>query len=177
MSETQPSGPEAPAVRAAIALTITAVLVVAAIWLLGDQAYLWVKAVHVMAIIAWMAGMLYLPRLFVYHAEAPVGSVQSETFKIMERRLLRIIINPAMVIAWVLGLWLAWQADFFGSAWFHAKLALVIALSALHGYIAAAVRKFAEDRNDRTPRHWRMMNEVPALLMVGIVILVIVKPF
>ena len=166
-----------PAVRAAVALAITVALVVAAIWLLGDQAYLWVKAVHVMAIIAWMAGMLYLPRLFVYHAEAPVGSPQSETFKVMERRLLRIIVNPAMVLAWVLGLWLAWQADFLGSAWLHAKLALVVVLSALHGYFAAAVRKFAEDRNQRTARHWRMMNEVPALLMAGIVILVIVKPF
>jgi putative membrane protein len=177
MSEVRRSGLEAPAIRAAIALGVTVALVVVAIWLLGDQAYLWVKAVHVMAVIAWMAGMLYLPRLFVYHAEAPMGSSLSETFKVMERRLLRIIMNPAIVLAWVLGLWLAWQADSFGSAWLHAKLALVLALSALHGYFAAAVRKFAEDRNARSPRHWRMMNEVPALLMAGIVILVIVKPF
>ena len=168
---------EAPAVRAAIALGITVVLVLAVIWLLGDQAYLWVKAVHVMAIIAWMAGMLYLPRLFVYHSEVPVGSPQSETFKIMERRLLRIIANPAMVLAWVLGVWLAWQAGFFVSAWFHAKLALVLALSGLHGYFSASVRRFAEDRNTRSTRHWRIMNEMPALLMAGIVILVIVKPF
>lgn len=168
---------EAPAVRAAIALGITVVLVLAVIWLLGDQAYLWVKAVHVMAIIAWMAGMLYLPRLFVYHSEVPVGSPQSETFKIMEQRLLRIIANPAMVLAWVLGVWLAWQAGFFVSAWFHAKLALVLALSGLHGYFSASVRRFAEDRNTRSTRHWRIMNEMPALLMAGIVILVIVKPF
>jgi putative membrane protein len=160
-----------------VALVITLALVIAAIWWLGGEAYLWVKAVHVMAVIAWMAGMLYLPRLFVYHAEAPKGSPQSETVKVMERRLLRIIINPAMVVAWVLGLWLAWQAAFFGSAWFHAKLGLVVALSGLHGYLAGAVRRFAEDRNERSPRHWRMMNEVPALLMAGIVILVIVKPF
>jgi putative membrane protein len=168
---------ETPAIRAAIALGITVALVIAVIWLLGDQAYLWVKAVHVMAIIAWMAGMLYLPRLFIYHSESPVGSPQSETFKVMERRLLRIILNPAMVLSWVLGLWLAWQAEFFVSAWFHAKLALALVLSGLHGYFSAAVRHFAEDRNTRTTRHWRIMNEMPALLMAGIVILVIVKPF
>ena len=168
---------EAPAVRAAIALGITVALVLAVIWLLGDQAYLWVKAVHVMAIIAWMAGMLYLPRLFVYHSEVPVGSPQSETFKIMERRLLRIIANPAMVLSWVLGLWLAWQAGFFVSAWLHAKLALALVLSGLHGYFSASVRRFAEDGNTRNTRHWRIMNEMPALLMAGIVILVIVKPF
>jgi putative membrane protein len=177
MAEATPRGSDEPAVRAAIALAITMAFLAAAFWLLGGEAYLWVKAVHVMAIIAWMAGMLYLPRLFVYHAEAPSGSPQSETFKVMERRLLRIIVNPAMVIAWVLGLWLAWQAGFLVSAWFHAKLALVLALSGLHGYFAAAVRRFAADENQRTPRHWRMMNEVPALLMAGIVILVIVKPF
>ncbi len=145
--------------------------------LLGPAAYNWVKAVHVIAIISWMAGMLYLPRLFIYHCEAPTGSQQSETFKVMERRLLTIIINPAMLIAWVLGLWLAWAGAWLSSGWFLGKLALVIGLSAVHGYLSAAVRAFAEDRNTKSPRHWRIVNEVPTLLMVGIVVLVIVKPF
>jgi putative membrane protein len=124
-----------------------------------------------------MAGMLYLPRIFVYHCEAPAGSAQSETFKVMEERLLRIIINPAMVLSWVLGLWLAWAGGHFTSGWFHGKLLLVLALSGLHGYLSGSVRRFKNDQNTRSARHWRIMNEVPALLMIGIVILVIVKPF
>jgi putative membrane protein len=167
----------APVLRAVVALALTAfgawVLVV---WL-GAGAYEWVKAVHIMAIISWMAGMLYLPRLFVYHCDAAPGSVQSDTFKVMERRLLRGIINPAMIASWVLGLWLAWQSGFWQSAWFHVKLALVLALSGVHGYLSAAVRAFAEDRNTASSRHWRVVNEVPALLMAAIVILVVVKPF
>ena len=137
----------------------------------------WVKALHVISVIAWMAGMLYLPRLFVYHAEAAVGSEKSETFKVMERRLLRAIINPAMVATWALGLWLGWKGFAFSAGWLHAKIALVVALSALHGYFSGAVRRFAEDRNVRTARHWRIMNEVPTALMILIVILVVVKPF
>jgi putative membrane protein len=139
--------------------------------------YLWLKAAHVIAIIAWMAGMLYLPRLFVYHSQVAPGSAQSETFKVMERRLLKAIINPAMIAAWVLGLWLAWDAGLFRQGWLHAKLVLVIALSGLHGHFSAAVRAFAQDRNVRPARYWRVMNEVPTVLMIGIVILVIVKPF
>lgn len=166
-----------PAVRAAIALGVTILITAAVVLIFGDRAYLWIKAVHVIAIISWMAGMLYLPRLFIYHCDAAPGSVQSETFKVMERRLLTIIVNPAMVIAWALGLWLAWQGAFFSSGWFHAKLTLALALSATHGYFSAATRAFAEDRNTKPAGHWRMMNEVPTLLMVGIVILVIVKPF
>lgn len=166
-----------PTFRAAVALAVTVVATALVIYALGASAYLWVKAVHVVAIISWMAGMLYLPRLFIYHCDAPVGSQQSETFKLMERRLLRLIMNPAMVVSWVLGLWLAWQQNWFTEGWFHAKLVLVIALSAVHGYFSAAVRHYAEDRNTKTPRHWRIVNEVPTLLMIGIVILVIVKPF
>jgi protoporphyrinogen IX oxidase len=139
--------------------------------------YLWLKAAHVIAIIAWMAGMLYLPRLFVYHTEVAPGSAQSETFKVMERRLLKAIINPAMTVVWILGLWLAWDAGLFRQGWLHAKLVLVIAMSGLHGHFSAAVRAFAEDRNIRSARYWRIMNEVPTVLMIGIVILVVVKPF
>lgn len=166
-----------PAVRAAIAIAVTVVLLVAAWALLGEGAYLWIKAAHVIAVIAWMAGMLYLPRLFIYHCEAPAGSAQSETFKVMEGRLLRVIINPAMVLTWVLGLWLAWEGGFFTAGWLHAKLALVVALSGVHGYFAGAVRKFAADANTTSQRAWRMWNEVPTVLMIAIVILVIVKPF
>jgi len=139
--------------------------------------YLWIKAFHVVAVIAWMAGMLYLPRLFAYHCEAPKGSPQSETFKVMERRLLKAIINPAMIVTWVLGLILAWQGDWFSFGWLHAKLALVLGLSALHGFFARWVRVFAEDRNTRPAKFYRIVNEVPTVLMIGIVILVIVKPF
>jgi putative membrane protein len=175
MTTAVPNG--SPAVRAAISLVVTVAITAAVMLLFGDRAYLWVKAVHVIAIISWMAGMLYLPRLFIYHCDAPAGSEQSETFKLMETRLLTIIMNPAMVISWALGLWLAWQGDFLTAGWFHAKLALVTALSGVHGYFSAAARAFREDRNSKPPRHWRMVNEIPTLLMVGIVILVIVKPF
>lgn len=165
------------AARAGIALAVTAIAAAVLIFVLGDGAYLWIKAFHVIAIIAWMAGMLYLPRLFVYHSETPVGSPQSETFKVMEGRLLNVITTPAMVVAWVLGLWLAWKGGFWSAPWLHAKLTFVLALSGLHGYLSAATRAFREDRNTKPARHWRIINEVPTVLMIGIVILVIVKPF
>ena len=114
--------------------------------------YLWLKAFHVIAVIAWMAGMLYLPRLFVYHCDAPVGSQQSETFKVMERRLLKAIINPAMIATWVLGLILVWQGGWITSGWLHAKLALVIALSAVHGIYVRRLKEFTADRNTRPTR-------------------------
>ena len=166
-----------PALRAVVALGITAAGIAALVGLIGVEAYAWMKALHVIAIIAWMAGMLYLPRLFVYHVAAPKGSLQSETFKVMEQRLLRAIINPAMIASWVLGLWLSWKGGWLSSGWLHAKLGLVLVLSGAHGYLAGAVRAFAEDRNLRDARHWRIVNEVPTLLMIGIVVLVIVKPF
>lgn len=139
--------------------------------------YPWAKAIHILAVVSWMAGMLYLPRLFVYHVDAEKGSVQSETFKVMERRLLRGIINPAMIVTWVFGLWLAWKIFGFQGGWLHAKIGLVLLLSGVHGYLAGAVRKFAEDRNEKPARHWRIVNEIPTLLMIAIVILVVVKPF
>jgi putative membrane protein len=163
--------------RAAIAIAVFVVLALLVAWLDPDNLYLWVKAVHVIAVISWMAGMLYLPRLLVYHAEAGPGTPQSETFKVMEKRLLRAIINPAMIATWLAGLWLAWKGFSFMGGWLHAKIGLVILMSAVHGYLAGAVRKFAEDRNEKSARHWRIVNEVPTLLMIAIVILVIVKPF
>ena len=139
--------------------------------------YEWIKAFHIIAVIAWMAGMLYLPRLFVYHCAAEIGSVQSETFKVMERRLLRAIINPAMIASWVLGLWLAWSGNFLSAPWLHGKLVLVLAMSAVHGMLARWTKDFGADRNRHSQRFFRIMNEVPTLLMIGIVILVVIKPF
>ena len=143
----------------------------------GDTLYDWLKAFHLIAVIAWMGGMLYLPRLFVYHCEAEPGSRQSETFKTMERRLLKAIINPALVATWGLGLWLAWTGGWLTAGWLHAKLALVLILSGVHGLFARWVKDFAADRNRRSAAFYRIVNEVPTLLMIGIVILAIVKPF
>jgi putative membrane protein len=137
----------------------------------------WVKALHIIAVISWMAGMFYLPRLFVYHVDAPSGSAQSETFKTMERRLLKLIVNPAMIAVWVTGPWLAYIDGFFAAPWLHAKLALVLAMSALHGYFARLVKTFATDSNIRSARFFRILNEIPPALMAIIVILVVVKPF
>jgi protoporphyrinogen IX oxidase len=139
--------------------------------------YLWFKAFHIIALIAWMAGMLYLPRLFVYHCDAESGSRQSETFKIMERRLLRGIINPAMIVTWALGLWMVYEGGWITAHWLHAKLTLVIILSGIHGMLARWTADFAADRNRHSPRFYRIVNEIPAVLMVGIVILVVIKPF
>jgi putative membrane protein len=163
--------------RAAIGMGIFALLTVLLFTVAPETLDLWIKAAHVIAVISWMAGMLYLPRLFVYHTNAPKDSQQSETFKVMERRLYRLIINPAMVATWVFGLWLAWKGFAFSGGWLHAKIALVVVLSGVHGYLGGAVRRFAEDRNEKPARHWRIVNEVPTLLMVAIVILVVVKPF
>ncbi len=139
--------------------------------------YLWIKSLHVIAIIAWMAGLLYLPRLFVYHCGTSAGSETSETFKIMERRLLRAIMTPAMTLAWITGLTLAVQAGFFTAGWFHFKLLLVLIMSAAHGYMSRCVRTFAADANQRSHKFYRILNEIPTLLMLGIVVAVIVKPF
>ena len=139
--------------------------------------YEWAKALHVIAVIAWMAGMLYLPRLFVYHSVTEPGSPQSETFKVMERRLLRAIINPAMIATWLLGLGLAYEGGWFGFHWLQAKLVLVLAMSGVHGWLARWVRDFAADRNRKCQKFYRIINEVPTILMIAIVILAVVKPF
>ena len=139
--------------------------------------YDWVKALHIVAGIAWMAGMLYLPRLFVYHCAAEAGSKQSETFKVMERRLLKAIINPAMIVTWGAGLYLAWSGHWFSAGWLHAKLVLVLVLSGVHGFFARWVKDFAADRNSNSQKFYRLINEIPTLLMIGIVILVVIKPF
>jgi protoporphyrinogen IX oxidase len=140
--------------------------------------YVWVKALHVVSIIAWMAGLLYLPRLFVYHTETAPGSEGSERFKVMERRLLRAIMNPAMIAAYVFGIWMVvLSPDWLSQGWLHAKILLVLLLTGAHMAMARWRRAFAEDRNTRPQRFYRIVNEVPTVLMVAIVILVVVKPF
>jgi protoporphyrinogen IX oxidase len=138
---------------------------------------LWLKALHVMAVIAWLAGLFYLPRLFVYHAETTPGSETSETFKTMERRLLRLIMNPAMIVVWITGPWLAWWEGVYMDGWLMAKVVLVAVLTYYHHLLGLWRKDFLEDRNRRTAKFYRIANEVPTLLMAGIVILVVVKPF
>jgi putative membrane protein len=138
---------------------------------------LWVKALHIISVIAWMAGMLYLPRLFVYHAEAARGSEASETFKVMERRLLKAIVNPSMILVFLTGFALVYLTGDWRDGWWQAKFILVLGLAGLHGYFARCVRSFAEDRNERPARFYRFLNEAPTILLIFIVVLAVVKPF
>ncbi|BCM82996.1 membrane protein [Methylobacterium indicum] len=139
--------------------------------------YLWIKAAHIVSLIAWMAAMLYLPRLFVYHAALPAGSPTAETFKVMERRLAKAIMLPGMIATWIFGIALAVMSGAYTQGWLHAKLALVLIMSGIHGWLSRMVKDFAADRNARSPKFYRVLNEVPTLLMILIVILVVVKPF
>jgi len=141
--------------------------------------YDWIKALHIIAVISWMAGMFYLPRLFVYHAEkAEVGSDLDQTFQVMERKLLKVIMEPAMGVAWICGLVMIGMGGFdFGSVWSWAKLLAVIAMSGAHGWLGARQKEFAAGQNTRSGRTYRLMNEVPTVLMIVIVIAVIVRPF
>ena len=141
--------------------------------------YSWTKALHIISVITWMAGIFYLPRLFVYHAQTDVGTDKSETFKIMERRLLKGIMNPSLIATWIFGLWLAFpHGIWIGDAiWLHIKFVLVLAMTGYHMMCAHYVRLFAADANQKDHVYFRIFNEVPTLLMVGIVILAVVKPF
>jgi protoporphyrinogen IX oxidase len=137
-----------------------------------------ILALHIISMIAWMAGMLYLPRLFVYHTAAKQGSELSETFKIMERRLLKFIMNPAMIATFIFGITLlVLQPITLQMPWMHVKIGLVLIMGAVHGFYSASVRRFANDQNKRSATFWRWMNEAPTVLMIGIVLLVVLKPF
>ena len=138
---------------------------------------LWVKALHVIGVISWMAALLYLPRLFVYHAGAEVGSVQTETFKTMERRLLKAIATPSMIATWVFGLWIASLYDTWAEPWFVIKFICVLVMTGMHFLYAKCAKDFARDSNGNSDKYYRIINEVPAVLMIVIVIMVIVKPF
>lgn len=140
--------------------------------------YDWIKSFHVIAVISWMAGIFYLPRLFVYHADADAGSEMAETFKIMERKLLRIIMNPAMIATWLFGiLMLAANPAILGEGWFHGKALLVVIMTVFHHMLGRWRKRFLNDANDKPARFYRQMNEVPTVIMILIVVLVIVKPF
>lgn len=146
---------------------------------LSSTAFLWIKALHIISVIAWMAGLLYLPRLFVYHTAAEPGSELSETLKVMERRLLRFIMNPAMAASWLFGgfLLLTYNQDMLISGWLHAKLGFVVLLTGVHMAMGRWRREFAEDRNIRSRKFYRIANEAPTVLMIGIVVFVVVQPF
>ena len=141
------------------------------------ESYQWIKALHLISVIAWMAGMLYLPRLFVYHCDAEPGSDKSETLKVMERRLLRGIMGPAMILTWVFGLTLLYLSEAWTEGWMMAKGVLIVAMTVMHHYYALWRKDFEADRNERSAKFYRIANEVPTVLMIGIVILVIVQPF
>lgn len=179
MAERQTDEQPGRKARARAIAALAVFCVVAALIYLVDPVdlALWAKALHVIAVMSWMAGLLYLPRLFIYHTDAEIGSVQSETFKVMERRLFTLIMTPAMVLSWVLGLYVAWTLYGFSGGWLHAKLVAVVALSGIHEYFGSAVRAFGADKRPKTARFWRMANEGPTILMIVIVILVVVKPF
>jgi protoporphyrinogen IX oxidase len=142
------------------------------------MAYLWLKAFHIIAVVAWMAGLFYLPRLMVYHRRTAIGGEVSETFKVMERRLLKAIMYPAMGLSWALGLSLIWVTDAFASLslWLVVKLVAVVAMTAFHQWLAYFVKAFAEDERPRDERFFRMINEVPTVLLIVIVIMAVVKP-
>lgn len=163
--------------RAVVALSVFVALLAGLFAAKPDDLYLWIRALHIIAVISWMAALLYMPRLFIYHTDAPPGSVQSETFKTMELRLLKVIMNPAMMIAWILGLYLAWSVYGFRGGWLHAKLFCVVLLTLVHVHFSRAVAAFRRDANRKSARYWRLMNEAPTLLMILIVILAVVKPF
>lgn len=177
MSDATLKDGKAAARRAGFALTGLLAVVVGLIWFEPAQLYDWVKALHVVAVMSWMAGMLYLPRLFVYHTDVPARSERAQLLSLMETRLLKVIMTPAMLISWALGLWLAWYGFKFSGGWLHVKLLAVFGLSGFHGYLAKSERVFALDQNVKSSRHWRLVNEIPTILMIAIVILVIVKPF
>ncbi|MBP0493921.1 protoporphyrinogen oxidase HemJ [Roseomonas indoligenes] len=146
-------------------------------WLIN--LYPWTKALHLTAVVAWMAGMFYLPRLFVYHSTVPIGSETSETFKVMERRLLRAIINPAMTATWLLGITLVLTPGIidWSQGWWHVKLLSVLLMSGFHGHLSAARKRFDRDERPKSERYWRIANEVPTILLFVIVVMVIVRPF
>ncbi|WP_417320840.1 protoporphyrinogen oxidase HemJ [Emcibacter sp.] len=139
--------------------------------------YEWFLVLHIISVISWMAGMFYLPRLFVYHCQVQTGSETSELFKVMERKLLRFIINPAMVASWIFGLALAFGMDRWSEPWFHAKFLLVLLMSGFHGFLSRWRKQFERDENSHTEGFYRKMNEVPTVLMILIVFLVIMRPF
>lgn len=141
-----------------------------------ENTYFWVKSLHIIAVISWMAGILYLPRIFVYHAQAEAGGEADKTFQVMERKLLRIIMNPSMILTYVFGLWLADILHAWADPWFHVKAALVLFMTVLHMMCARWRKDFEKGSNTKSHVYFRIMNEVGTFLMIGIVVLVVLKP-
>lgn len=173
---TQSAGRKA-AIRALMALVVFSLLALLVLAVSPGQRYLWVKSVHVVAVISWMAGMVYLPRLFVYHSDADANGEAHKTFQVMERRLLKVIMTPAMLISWIAGLWLAYAAAFHVDVWFWIKFVAVVGMTIMHFYLAKSVKRFAVGENQISAGRWRALNEIPTVLMIVAVIMVIVKPF
>lgn len=163
--------------KAFASIAAVVAIAVAAIVFNPPWLYDWIKVLHVVAVISWMVGLFYLPRLFVYHADHAPESETARTFVVMESRLLKVIMAPAMMVSWGAGLFLAWQGFGFLGIWLWAKIALVVGLTGFHVYLSRAARRFAAGENTNDARRWRMLNEIPTLLMIGAVIMVIVKPF
>ena len=141
-----------------------------------DNIYVIIKSLHIISIIAWMSGLLYLPRLFVYHSRAYIGGELDKTLQIMERKLLQIIMNPAMIFSFIFGFWLIYLVGFSGG-WLHIKILLVLILSSFHGFLAKCSKNFANGNNKHSEKFYRIINEVPTILMIIIVFLVVVQPF
>lgn len=165
------------AVKAGVSIAAVAGAALFAVLVNPPWLYGWIKVLHVIAVISWMVGLFYLPRLFVYHADAAAGGEADETFRIMERRLLKVIMGPAMMISWAAGLWLAWAGFGFSGPWLWLKIAAVIGLTVFHVFLGRAARAFSAGRNEWSARQWRMINEVPTILMILAIVLVIIKPF
>lgn len=139
--------------------------------------YLWIKALHIISVITWMAGLFYLPRLFVYHTRVTENQDQSDLFKVMERKLLKIIMNPSMVIAALTGFWLMYKSNALIFGWMHGKLLFLVILFSFHGFLAKCQRSFEQDQNQKSEKFYRLINEIPTICLLGIVIMVVVKPF
>lgn len=164
-------------IKAYSSIAVVVLLAIAAWWFEPDWLYDWLKVLHIVAVISWMVGLFYLPRLFVYHADAASAGEPSATFVVMEQRLVKVIMNPAMMVSWAVGLWLAWSGFAFLGLWLWLKIAAVIGLTVFHVFLSRSARKFAAGENAMTARQWRMANEIPTVLMILVVIMVIIKPF
>ena len=179
MAEKATSAREGGKARAKAYLSIAVVVALALLAWWFDPAWLyeWLKVLHVVAVISWMVGLFYLPRLFVYHADAEAGGEPAATFVVMEQRLVKVIMAPAMMVSWAVGLWLAWSGFGFQGTWLWIKIAGVIGLTGFHVFLSRSARRFAAGDNTMTARQWRMANEVPTVLMIVVIIMVIIKPF
>ena len=164
-------------VKAYVSIAVVVLLALLAWWFDPAWLYGWLKVLHVVAVISWMVGLFYLPRLFVYHADAETGVEPATTFVVMEQRLVKVIMNPAMMASWVVGLWLAWSGFGFMGVWLWIKIAGVVGLTVFHVFLSRSAKKFAAGENTMTARQWRMVNEIPTVLMILVVIMVIIKPF